>query len=480
MPSAIGAVEIVIGLMLLVLGSIEAMYAFMMINTLMVGSAALYFGSSSILPALVALGFMILRVMLPGARQMANVRMAVNSNAVLLIFASYIFIASYTLPLLFRHKIDLVPYNGLVKHSNSGLAPLNFSIQNITTSCYVMGSFMMAVVSFVAARQPRTARLVPVMAVVVTGIHVFFGIYDLLLGNTAAGALTAFFRNGAYAQLDQSIGGIVRIKGIAPEPSAYASYGGFWFAFNAELWLRNIRPRITGIAAVVMGGVLLISTSSTALAALGFWGLSILARLVVLPSMVSLRKVLIVVGLGLTGVIALCLLIVIHPDIAQELLNVFLGLTVDKGDSVSGEQRLLFASQGPQAFFASYGLGVGAGTFRSSSLASAILGSGGVIGIIAYLCYLVHVLKPLRRSTYVTSNLDLHTAIGASAAWVVVVQACTASASAPSADPGTTAMMFAGLSLGCRSMAAAKRRKATMRPAELGDPALDRRIVPAL
>lgn len=478
MPTIIGGVEMMFAALLLVLGSIEAMYVFVMLMTLMVGSSAIDLGSNSILPSLVGLAFLIVRVLLPGAGQMPNFRQAVASNALLLAFTAYILIGALTLPVIFKNDLMLVPMRTVVKHSVTAAFPLQFTIQNLTTAAYTFGSFMMAVVSFIAARQPRIVRVVPITAVVIIAIHVFFGIYDAVLGRTALGALTAFFRNGSYAQLDQSFGGIVRIKGIAPEPSAYASYGAIWFVFASELWLRDIRPRATGIAAAIMGLVLVASTSSTAYVALAFYAGFLVCRFALMPSMLTARKTLSVGALALALIMFACFLMLLYPDLAGKLGRIFLSVTVEKGDSSSGQDRLFLAEQGPQAFLASYGLGVGAGSFRSSSLASAIVGSAGVFGVITYAFYILHVVKPLRRSTYATRT-DPRVAIGAAASWVVVVQACTASASAPSSDPGANAMLFAGLALGLRSMPRAVRRKPAPPVFPLADRPVDPRAVPA-
>ena len=48
-------------------------------------------------------------------------------------------------------------------------------------------------------------------------------------------------------------------------------------------------------------------------------------------------------------------------------------------------------------------LGVGPGSFRSSSIFFAMLGSMGVIGILSFLSYLVAAFQPWRRSSWTES-----------------------------------------------------------------------------
>ncbi|MEJ0022943.1 MAG: hypothetical protein WDN76_05520 [Alphaproteobacteria bacterium] len=91
------------------------------------------------------------------------------------------------------------------------------------------------------------------------------------------------FRNGLYAQLDQSTAGLRRVAGIFPEASVYAAYGFMLLVFNVELWLRGILPRWSGTGAVAMATILLISTSSSAYIGLASYAIVLLTRLGLVP-----------------------------------------------------------------------------------------------------------------------------------------------------------------------------------------------------
>ena len=112
--------------------------------------------------------------------------------------------------------------------------------------------------------------------------------------------------------------------------------------------------------------------------------------------------------------------------------------------------------QGLHAFLASYGLGIGAGSFRSSSLFMAMLGSLGVVGVVSFLGHLTRVFKPLRASTY-TNPKDERSAAGSAASWTVISMMIPASIGAASPDPGVTFAIIGGLALEWR------RRRSTVR-----------------
>jgi hypothetical protein len=138
------------------------------------------------------------------------------------------------------------------------------------------------------------------------------------------------------------------------------------------------------------------------------------------------------------------------PSLVESFSRIITVMTIDKADSVSGIQRLFWARQGFEAFAVSGGLGIGAGTFRSSSLITAIIGSMGVIGIVSFMAHLLHAFKPLRASTYSAAAKDRE-GVGAAASWTSLLMLMPAAVASPSPDPGVTWAMFAGIALSLRA-----------------------------
>jgi hypothetical protein len=291
--------------------------------------------------------------------------------------------------------------------------------------------------------RPKSARIFVLTACVLLWTHTGFGFIGQFVD-------LGFLRNGSYAQLDQEASGFVRISGLFPEPSAFAGYGFVWLVFACELWLRDVRPRMTGPAALALALILFASTSSTAY--VGFAGYAVIlgARWLLFPQAVPQRKAIALLVLGWLAFVAVLVAMALSPKLAQNLGQMLSHMTVDKLDSASGRQRLFWAKQGWDAFKVSHGLGIGAGSFRSSSLLTAILGSSGIIGMLLFLAHLMVVLRPWRASTYCTTKSETE-AVGVAASWTVIIGSVPSFASHPSPDPGLLFALFSGLAIAWRS-----------------------------
>lgn len=451
-PTIFGFAVLAIGALLLVYGSTTAVLVFVLATSLMGGSAALYLtglGNSSIPPANLAMAFLFLRCFLPGRGQAAPLQQAFGAAQFLTLFIVYGAIGAWILPRIFAGAIDVTPLRPNPGPFLLATAPLKFSSQNITVSVYLTSTLMACICAYVAALRESAHVLLVRAGAVIAIVHALLGIASVAFAGTPLTAFFMFFRNGFYAQLNQSFGGFVRMSGIWAEPAVFASYGFVWLVFMTELWLRDIELRWTRIALLLIGLALIASTSSTAYVGIAGYGLVLALRQMVLPGSVPLRKGIWLLGFLLIALIAIFATLIVRPDIASQIADLFSKTTVDKLDSESGIQRAFWARQGYDAFLASAGLGVGPGSFRSSSLLTAILGSVGLIGTAAFALHLLSVFKPLRRSTYIYS-LDPRIAVGAAASWTAVVMLIPASLSAASPDPGLLWGIFCGLALAFR------------------------------
>lgn len=456
-PTIFGVLVIAIGTILLVSGSASAMLAFVMLTTLMGGSAAIALpalGGSTIPPAHLALLFLALRVILPSPGHWSLLLRGMVDNIFLIVFALYGSIGAWILPHMFAGQIKVTPLRPGAIRELYETAPLHFTNQNITTSGYMMGTLISGVATAVAASQPGSALKLAKVGIVVAVIHTLLGLLSTVAPGTPLEAMIDFFRNGRYAQLDQSIGGLQRMNGIWPETSGFAAFGGAWLIFTTELWLRGIHARWAGPAALMLGFALLISTSSTAYVTLAGYSTVLGLRMVFLPGSVPFVRKLTLAGCLLAGIVGVLAVTALVPGALDGFYKIVRVMTVEKGDSGSGMQRLFWAKQGFDAFMVSAGLGVGAGSFRSSSLLTAILGSMGVIGTLAFASHLFRAFKPLRLSTWRAGAAGPE-AVGAAASWTALLMLMSSAVSAPSPDPGVLWAMFSGLALALRRRAPA-------------------------
>lgn len=451
-PTHFGAIVAALGMLLLWRGSTLAMLRLALLFSLMGGSAAVILsslGGSTVQPAVLAIAFLLLRCLLPGPGQATRFKLALNDQLPLVVFVLYGVAGAMLLPRIFAGAINVTPLRPIPNGYAFAAFPLSFSPQNITSSVYLCVTLIAALCSHVAAQAAGSHRVIARTAATIAAIHATLGFCSVFLGSTPVGAVLKFFRNGFYAQLDQSFDGFVRMNGIWPEPAVFSAYGFAWFVFVTELWLRDVEKRWTGWGALILGSALFISTSTTAYIGLATFGLILALRIGLLPGSISLRKSLTFIAGGMIGLAALLALLAISAEAAAAFGDFVARFTVDKASSASALQRGFWMRQGLDAFAVSGGLGIGPGSFRSSSLVTAILGSTGVIGSLAVLIYLLRVFKPLHRSTYVRAT-DPRRATGVAASWAAVVMLIPTFFSAATPDPGFVWGCFCGIALALR------------------------------
>ena len=455
----IGAAQVLIGLTLFVAGSVEAMFAFVLCSAMFGGSAAILLpllGGSSIPPVQFALMFAAMRLLVPGSGQMAAVGRALRANGWLVCFVAYGVMIAFIGPRLFAGQIDVTPLRGRVEARYvSTLAyiywvrPLVFTNQNLTTAVYLIGTLLAGLASYVACGRER-GRAVMVRTLAIVGMaHAITGFASVALKGTPAEVVLLVFRNGAYAQLDHSYLGFVRMTGVFPEASTFANYGLVLFVFTFECWLRRIDPRWTGPAAALLGTALALSTSSTAYAGLPAYGAVILLRALLFPGALQADRALWISAALLLMVVMGSAVMILQPRFADTFGDMIRHMTIDKGESFSAIQRKFWAWQGIDAFLKSGGIGIGPGSFRSSSLATAVLGCTGVIGAVTLSAHLLGAFGPLRQSTWApVADQALSTA--AACGWAMMMGVAMTSISSPTCDPGTDIAMMSGAALGLR------------------------------
>ena len=448
----IGLIQIAIGSIIVLTGGLRSMFVFLIMSSLFDGSASVVLpalGGSSIPPVQFGLLFIFLRILMPGSGLIGTIPDAIHANWWLVLFTVYGVATAYLAPRMFGGSFDVFP---MQPDSSRGLfytVPLRPTPQNITAAVYLVGTFLLAIASYIACRFRGGASALVSAAIWAGWIHLATGILDVVTRGTPLEVILSVFRNGNYAQIDDDIGGFLRIRGLLPESSAYAGLGFSLFVINAELWYRSIRNRATGLVAAALALVLFFSTSSTAYVALAGYMAFFLLRAFALPYTVGKGKIRQVAIITLITLFIVAVALIVIPSLPYSIYELVLKMTVEKSGSSSGEQRLFWAMQGWYGLLASYGLGVGAGSFRSSSMIMAILGSMGVIGIVTFFMYLMTVFQPWRRSTYGPTD-DLSQSLGGALGSAALLLLIPAAIAASQPNPGTIFAILAGAALALR------------------------------
>ena len=448
----IGVVVFAIGLLLLRYGT-SAMLAFTFVCILFGGSATIKLtaiGNTSIQPSILATFFLALRCLWPGPGRAALFGNAVRSHIALIVFVGYGLLSAIFLPRIFAGTIEVTPLRPLPTHFIYAVYPLKQTTQNLTVSVYLITTLLGGISAYIASAQQDAPRVLARTIVWCAFAHATFGYLSVIGHGTPIDLFFAFIRNGSYAQLDQDVGGIVRMAGVLPEPSIFCLIGLIFFAFVAELWLRGVDRPWSGAVAAYLLAALLLSTSTTAYVGVLAWSGLMAVRVLLFPNSIPFSKYL-AVGVCLSiVVIAISLLLLVDPGLADKAGDVLSRVTFNKLDSRSGRQRLFFAQQGLSAFVHTGGLGIGAGSFRSSGLLAAIAGSMGIIGLLSFLTHWAGAIGPMRRSTYI-ATADLRADVGAAASWAALLMIFPMSLSWPTPDPGVLWGLMCGAALGLRA-----------------------------
>jgi hypothetical protein len=367
-------------------------------------------------------------------------------------FVAYAVLGALTLPTIFARKMEVTPLRPIPGADLFATVPLHMTAQNLTTAFYMVGTLVAGIGAAAAMERPGAAQRLVRLGSGIALAHGLLGISSVLLAGTAWDLVLGIFRNGNYAQLNQSFSGIVRMSGIWPETSGFAAYGAIWCVFMLELWLRDIAPKRTGSAGLILLLALLASTSSTAYVSLAAYAIFILMRFVLGPWVMPARKQLALLAAGLVAAAAVMAAFVLAPDLAARAGHILTLMTTDKLSTGSGIQRSFWARQGLDIFVESYGIGIGAGSFRSSSVLTAILGSMGVIGALTFTAHLFKSVRPLSSEFLSLRNESLERAVGSAAATTALLMLAPQAVSAPSPDPGILWGVMTGVAIALRPL----------------------------
>ena len=425
-------------------------FTFVILTFVFGGAAAINLpalGGSSIRPSLLAFILLFVRLILTPSGELSAVLRAGRKNLPLIVFCAYGILGAFILPRIFQGQIDLVPMRPIKFRTDLVVKlPLLFSSQNITSAFYLCGTLLGVLAGDIIARRNGAHRRLVDAIVIASWLHIGFGALGVALRMVHLEHVLNFFRNGAYAQLDHAYKGYVRITGVMPEASTYADFAFVMLALTTEFWLRGVRERWTGFTSLGMLVILVLSSSSTAYVALAGYAVVLLLRWLIFPQSFGVRKVAVLLACAVGAAVASAVTLIAFPGAAMQVTDMLEHMTVGKVDSQSANERGVWARQGWEAFLVSHGLGVGPGSFRSSSIATALLGSGGVIGTLAFLWYLMRVLKPWRNSTFHPSRNEIQAA-GAAISWAVPIGLLPAMVNSASADPGVLFAICASMGL---------------------------------
>lgn len=205
--------------------------------------------------------------------------------------------------------------------------------------------------------------------------------------------------NPGYAQLTtQTIGAIPRINGSFTEPAALAGYLAGIVGASGWSLLNGNSTGVSRLVLPVAVAAMVISTSTTGYGVLAIMvaalpGYALLTRSQRLLSRLVLAGLLLLL-VAAAGILTLATLVPAVGTAASEVL----GSTLDKQSSSSYQDRTSTDFDSLAVVLPTWGLGVGWGSNRSSSLAPGLLASLGIYGTLALAWFAARVFRVVRRA----------------------------------------------------------------------------------
>lgn len=275
--------------------------------------------------------------------------------------------------------------------------PLHWSLENLGQAVYLSLSVIALFYAF-ASRKNRSPSRNPS-----TPLRVAITVVSIVCLAQAVAAWAgwsfpySFFNsNPGYAQsIEAAFGDVSRVNSTFPEAS-FA--GGFLAAGALGLLAKRLQAGRGSLVLVFLAVIgLMLTTATTGLATLFIGGVflaiyfaregirKLISRRALRRSALSLLLVIAAVAVVLAG----------YPGLRQAILE----MTLEKVDTVSFAARFSLDAYSIRQLFSTYGLGMGLGSNRASSLIAGLLSNVGLVGMYFFILFVAGLIAQLVRMT---------------------------------------------------------------------------------
>ena len=353
--------------------------------TLLGSSAAITLGSSGqIQPAHLMLGFTTCCIVVQPfvfSKIISSVKFP-SAGFWLAWFTGFGILSAYFFPRLFEGATYINAVGSTETGPSILLTPLAPVGGNITQSIYLIADFVCFLIFAAVCRSYEGMHIVAKSIISFAICNILFGLLDLLTYYSNTAFIMEPIRNAQYTlHLDEETAGLKRIAGSFTETSSfsYATVGAL--GFTLTLWLRGRWVSITGTLSAISLIFLILSTSSTAIAATPFVILSVyMSAIAELRKPLPNRRAAIYV-IVLPSIVIISVFLIVLNQAALNVVTDFLNILIfEKANSQSGLERASWNSAAISNFFDTGFLGTGLGSVRASSFPVAVIANVGLIG----------------------------------------------------------------------------------------------------
>lgn len=379
----------------------ERLLGLQIVATVFGGSAAISLpalGGTTVAPALLCLLILSLCILKFGhLNNLFECMRPGKAGFWLLMLTGWGMLSAAVLPRLFAGDVSVVSMNRAAFGAGDGV-PIDLLIPgsgNITQPLYVAGELAVFSVALIFLQLENGLQLAARAIIWVAGLNVLAACIDLFGFYSGLGNLLEPLQTASFAFMPEAaFAGIKRINGTFPEASAFAGFTLPVLAFCYVLYREGLWRRTTGPLALASLVVLMLSTSSA-----GYGGIALYAAGVVAVSIASgFRRggqtyLMHYLALAGWGALAITVLLIALPSLREQAWSIFESTLLYKGESSSALERGEWNLVSWNAFLDTWGLGVGLGSARASSLPMVLVSNLGLPGTLLFLAFIHQVLR---------------------------------------------------------------------------------------
>ena len=387
----------------------------MLIVSVFEAAAALTLGSfgvqPALLPSLVFIAYMIMQLML--GVHYRGTAVVLQTLQPFLVVTAWALVGSYVMPRLFQDAVYVWPQKATFPFVLTLLAP---SPTNLNQDAYLAINALFVVFAGIYLASTRGG--------LASYIHFYFysgfvaaAVSVWQLANRIAGVPypeDLFYSNPGWAILtEQTIGAVPRINGPFSEPSSLASYMASLVCAAGWLLLRGNRSPLTIWVFIAGIGTVAISTSTTGFAVLALVSVALPLMALVTGSTRLLGSYMkMALPVLLFAVFLVATAYVFAPAVIDSA-QLVIDATLSKQGSSSYDDRTSADLDSLAAMLAAYGLGVGWGSNRSSSLIPGLLANLGAPGFLGLVWFGIGVGRRVRATRHLRCTADQRMVIDA-------------------------------------------------------------------
>ncbi|MCB8877649.1 hypothetical protein [Acidisoma silvae] len=310
----------------------------------------------------------------------------------------YAILSIFFLPQAFQGRIMVWPQRPDLL--NPGYVPLTFTSGNVTQTLYLALYSVVAICAGLLVTRGNFLHMALLRAYLLGGyavIGITFWDFAYRVAHVPF-PTSVFYSNPNWAIVNQALGPVPRIQASFSEPAGLAFYlSGLFFCC---LWLNAKGRRIMRVDILLILSIfaMLLSTSTTGILTLAAGFPLMIAFSTISGNTAAIARLFKKgVSLAVVGVVIVGPLLILVPSL-QNAINEVLTSTLSKGDSDSYAERSGLDSAAMGTLAQTDGLGVGWGSFRSSSFVPGMAANGGVFGLLMVALLVWQVTALMRRA----------------------------------------------------------------------------------